>query len=63
MPQFTAGGSVNSVICAAVALLALVLRLILKRENKKLEARDDEPIEIREGELEDHRASEFKYVL
>lgn len=63
-PQYTIGGSANSAICAAVALLALGLRLILKRENKKLEKREDETIERAEdADGSDHRASGFRYVV
>lgn len=36
-PQYTPGGSANAVICLLVAALALVLRFLHIRENKKLE--------------------------
>jgi len=62
-PQYTAGGSANSAVCISVALLALALRFILKRENKKLEARENEGEEMRVGETGDHRASGFRYVI
>lgn len=36
-PQYVPGGSTNAVICLLVAALAIVLRYLHKRENKKLE--------------------------
>ncbi|KAM5341437.1 hypothetical protein ACJ41O_014468 [Fusarium nematophilum] len=41
-PQYIPGGSANAAICVVVALLALVLRYIHKRENKKLEQAENE---------------------
>lgn len=36
-PQYIPGGSTNAVVCLVVASLALVLRFVHKRENRKLE--------------------------
>lgn len=36
-PQYIPGGSTNSVVCLLVAALALLLRFVHIRENKKLE--------------------------
>ncbi|KAL3421227.1 allantoate permease [Phlyctema vagabunda] len=64
-PQYLPGGSANSAVCLLVALLALALRIILKRENKKLARREDEGTNLdeREGVQHDSRAEGFRYVL
>ena len=36
-PQYVPGGTTNSVVCLIVAALALLLRFLHIRENKKLE--------------------------
>ena len=41
-PQYIPGGSANTVICLVVGLLALLLRFVHIRENKKLEAAERE---------------------
>lgn len=60
-PQYVPGGSANAVISVGVGLLALILRWIHIRENKKLEA-----VENGEGNEEEgigRRAAGFRYVF
>lgn len=59
-PQYVPGGSANAVISVSVGLLALVLRWIHVRENKKLESR--ERGEGAEEEGIGQRAAGFRYV-
>ena len=69
-PRYTPGGSANAAVCVVVALLALVLRFVHIRENKKLEKVEQEaaqpgepsvkvPIEAAPG---DRRVAGFRYV-
>lgn len=66
-PQYTPGGSANAAICIAVALLALMLRFVHIRENKKLERAENE-VASGEGMTEtqqahaDRRAFGFRYI-
>ena len=48
-PQYVPGGSVNAVICLVVSVIAIVLRIVHKRENKKLEKLEAEVAEDRVG--------------
>ncbi|KAK0634309.1 major facilitator superfamily domain-containing protein [Bombardia bombarda] len=67
-PQYLVGGSANSVICLLVGLLALVLRFLHKRENKKLEEAERVRADNTEaGVLDtslpgDRRGDGFRYV-
>ena len=56
-------GCANSAICTAVALLALSLRFILKKENKKLEKRDKTIERAKDTNRSNHRASGCVYVV
>lgn len=59
-PQYVPGGSANAVISLATGVLALVLRYLHKRENKKLEKAEQEGA-IEDGE-DEPRAPGFRYV-
>ncbi|KAK2768157.1 hypothetical protein FQN54_000009 [Arachnomyces sp. PD_36] len=60
-PQYVPGGSTNSVICLLVASIALIIRLIHIRANKKLEKAENEAVEqSADGEA---RGEGFRYVL
>lgn len=60
-PQYVPGGSANAVICLVVASIALFIRLILGRANKKLEKAENEGVgETDDGET---RGQGFRYVL
>jgi hypothetical protein len=59
-PQYTPGGSANSVICGSVAVLALVVRLILAKENKILAKKESEGSV---GGSESGAARGFRFVL
>lgn len=62
-PQYTPGGSANAAISVCVALLALLLRILHKRENKKLEKAEQEAARSGEAAEEQHRrATGFRYV-
>lgn len=41
-PQYVPGGSVNAVMCLVVSALAILLRIVHKKENKKLEKAEEE---------------------
>lgn len=63
-PQYVPGGSANAALCVCVVILALVLRLIHQKENKKLEkaeaeALHNQPAELRAGDV---KAAGFRYV-
>ena len=62
-PRYAPGSAGNAGVCVAAALLALALRFIHKRENKKLEKAEAEgvvdPAGIAGG---DQRGYGFRYV-
>ncbi|KAK9327431.1 major facilitator superfamily domain-containing protein [Lipomyces starkeyi] len=60
-PRYIAGGSANSIICLSVALMAFGIRLMLARQNKKLEKAEEDNIE--NGDDADARARGFRYAL
>lgn len=65
-PRYIAGGSATGSVAVVVAILSFVIRLVLIRDNKKLEQREEFelgqgiPIESRNGE---RRATGFRYIL
>jgi len=59
-PQYVPGGSANAVVSLLVAAMALVLRWIHVRENKKLAARESGEV-TEEGGV-GSRAAGFRYV-
>ncbi|KAM7213837.1 phthalate transporter [Rhypophila decipiens] len=62
-PQYIPGGSTNAVICLLVGLLALFLRFLHIRENKKLEqAEQNRAAGNVEEDGADRRADGFRYV-
>ena len=66
-PQYVPGGSTNAVVCLLVAALALVLRFIHIRENKKLEEAERESAETvaADGQLSSGRDQPpvgFRYI-
>lgn len=69
-PRYIPGGVANTVVCVVVAGLAIVLRFVHIRENKKLEKLEQEaaqpgepgmkvPIEAAIG---DRRVAGFRYI-
>lgn len=63
-PRFIPGGSANTAICLIVAGLALVLRFLHIRENKKLERAESEghsDVPSEDGHV-DRRAVGFRHV-
>ena len=63
-PRYIPGGSANACICFAVALVALLIRIILIRENKKLEKIENERFSATPGAGGlDGRAAGFRYVI
>lgn len=48
-PQYVLGGSINASICVVVALLALALRVIHKRENRKLDRAEQADFVVNDG--------------
>ncbi|KAK9364889.1 major facilitator superfamily domain-containing protein [Lipomyces kononenkoae] len=44
-PRYIAGGSANAIICLSVALVALGIRLLLARQNKKLEKAEEADVD------------------
>lgn len=63
-PRFIPGGSANTAICLVVAGLALVLRFLHIKENKKLErAEREDHSNVPDGDgYVDRRATGFRYV-
>ncbi|KAH7309691.1 major facilitator superfamily domain-containing protein [Stachybotrys elegans] len=65
-PQYIPGGSANAIICLVVAILALVLRFIHIKENKKLEQAEMEDSKYggkeHTSEVPDKRAFGFRYI-
>jgi hypothetical protein len=62
-PQYRAGSAGNAAVCITAALLALALRIIHKRENKKLEKAEAEGIVDPAGVAGgDRRGLGFRYV-
>ena len=62
-PQYMPGSAGNAGVCVAAALLALALRIIHKRENKKLEKLEAEGIVDPAGVAGgDQRGLGFRYV-
>lgn len=68
-PRYIPGGSANTAMCVLTALLALVLRYVHIRENKKLEEAEREAAEVAEaGEkavvdaTQERRAAGFRYI-
>lgn len=68
-PHYTPGSAANAAVCVVVALLALLLRFVHIRENKKLEAAEREGIAdpagvglATVGASSDRRAKTFRYV-
>jgi predicted MFS family arabinose efflux permease len=63
-PRFIPGGSANACICLAVALMALVIRYIHIKENKKLEKLENEGVgAVPVANRIDVRATGFRYVI
>ncbi|KAK9323837.1 major facilitator superfamily domain-containing protein [Lipomyces orientalis] len=60
-PRYLIGGSANAGICLAVVLMAIAIRLLLQRQNKKLEKAEEENIE--NSNDADARARGFRYAL
>ncbi|KAK0706274.1 major facilitator superfamily transporter [Lasiosphaeria miniovina] len=66
-PQYTPGGATNTIVCVLVGVLALLMRFVHKRANRKLEDAEAELAENRHGEISrpangDKRAVGFRYV-
>lgn len=66
-PRYIPGGTANTVVCLLVALLALVLRYVHIRENRKLAVLEGEPADGEGGQAGDgvggdRRAVGFRYV-
>ncbi|KAJ8104352.1 major facilitator superfamily domain-containing protein [Lipomyces tetrasporus] len=60
-PRYLVGGSANAGICLAVVVMAIGIRFLLHRQNKKLEKAEQENIE--ESNDVDARARGFRYAL
>lgn len=63
-PRYIPGGTANTVICLLVAVMALLLRFVHIRENKKIEAEEAEDIANggRAQAAVDRRGVGFRYV-
>jgi len=61
-PQYKPGSSANAAICGTVGIMALVIRLVLSRENEKFARKEQD--EVAGGSVRgDERARGFRYVL
>lgn len=66
-PRYIPGGTANTVVCLLVVALALVLRFVHIKENRKLENLEREPadgesVQAGDGAGGDRRAVGFRYV-
>ena len=66
-PRYIPGGATNAAVCVLVSLLALTLRFVHKRENRKLEQAEAEATAAgAEGGAvaggEDRRMAGFRYI-
>lgn len=66
-PRYVPGGSATAVVCILVVLLAVVIRFIHARMNKRLDE-EEASMEMEEGVARDHtnavaRAAGFRYIL
>lgn len=66
-PRYIPGGSTNAAVCLVVAGLALLLRFLHKRENKKLERAEQAALgeDVAEGPMpaaRDRPAPGFRYI-
>lgn len=64
-PRYIPGGTANAVICLLVALMAVIMRQVHIRENRKLEAAEREPADGGSERAQHHgdrRAAGFRYV-
>ncbi|KAI1337340.1 allantoate permease [Xylariaceae sp. FL0016] len=66
-PRYLGGGSATACIAFVVALMALVIRLVLKRQNKKLEEREvfesDGRVVNMHADSQEAGAVGFRYIL
>lgn len=70
-PRYIPGGTTNAVVCVLVAALAIVLRFVHIRENKKLEKIEQEAAQPGEPGMKppteavvtgDRRVAGFRYI-
>lgn len=66
-PRYVPGGSATAVVCILVLVLAVVIRFIHARMNKRLDE-EEASMEMEEGVTGDHanavaRAAGFRYIL
>jgi hypothetical protein len=62
-PRYLPGGAATAVVAFLVAVLALVARLVLKRENKKLAEREAFVSDGRAVDNPEAMAIGFRYIL
>ena len=58
-PRYVPGGTATAVICLVVVLMAVILRFVHLKENKKLERLENEVVVNATG---DRRGQGFRYV-
>lgn len=63
-PQYVPGGSANAAVCVIVALIALALRFVHIKENKKLEEAETNDTGMTDTQRAhaDRRAFGFRYI-
>ncbi|TGJ88376.1 hypothetical protein E0Z10_g273 [Xylaria hypoxylon] len=62
-PRYLPGGAATAGVAFLVAVLALIVRLVLQRENKRLAERDVSEPEVRATDGPDAVAIGFRYIL
>ncbi|KAK5008189.1 hypothetical protein LTR16_005413, partial [Cryomyces antarcticus] len=62
-PQYVPGGSANAVICMGVGAMAIVLRFVHIRKNKKLAQADSMALSEEAENDPGRRATGFRYVI
>lgn len=62
-PRYIPGGTANAIICLLVAVMAAVLRWVHLRENRKLEATEEDAADAGDAKAGgERRAAGFRYI-
>lgn len=62
-PRYIPGGTANTIICLLVAVMAAVLRWVHLRENKKLEAAEEDAADAGDAKAGgERRVAGFRYI-
>ncbi|CDK28511.1 unnamed protein product [Kuraishia capsulata CBS 1993] len=62
-PRYEVGGSITAAVCLVCAIMAIVIRFVLKHENRKLELHEQEVLEGEDPHGVDEKVWGFRYIL